>query len=500
MPQEGIEARKRGGQETVAMDESIGLEEVHARFRAERPLPQVLLLLERSEGPLVRRREDLAGGDEPVLRGPPHEEAVLHEGLAALLHIEDRRRRLSLRRSRDSRGRAGNAEIRRCRGGRPLRGRADEDSLLSRSPPGRDTMFPSMRMESRMGTTSSSPNRVRRSLLKLAVAFAAVISLTAAWWVFFGAARPFSSRGPLPVPNGFEDLVEAGRRIPAEIVRTPDVERTDEEIRKILKANAKALVLARRGLSRECRIPPETVDSLGMEAMMILRQTAELFRLEGVLAEREGRTGDALRSDADLLEMGLRMARGGVSIHWMIGRAVRRQALGSIHGLEGKLSAKDCREAILRIQEAATRLEPIEEVEERELAWQTAHATVWSKVRDLFESAGGAGGWKAMMRGQAKEEAALFNLLLAEGAVRAHRLERGRNPESLEALVPDYLRTVPADPFGKGPLRYVRDGDGPKVYSVGTDGEDDGGEIGRDVKTETAFPVEEARDPEEERR
>jgi len=89
-------------------------------------------------------------------------------------------------------------------------------------------------------------------------------------------------------------------------------------------------------------------------------------------------------------------------------------------------------------------------------------------------------------------------------AVRLYRADHaGRWPDSLEQLVPDYLPSVPSDPFAAGgrPLRYLRDSPGwdipptmaaaessyipppgtgpflggPVVYSVGEDGIDDGG-------------------------
>ncbi len=57
------------------------------------------------------------------------------------------------------------------------------------------------------------------------------------------------------------------------------------------------------------------------------------------------------------------------------------------------------------------------------------------------------------------------------------RLARGTWPPALEALVPDFLAKVPADPFGGEPLRYRRLEDRIVIYSVGEDGQDDGGEM-----------------------
>lgn len=60
-----------------------------------------------------------------------------------------------------------------------------------------------------------------------------------------------------------------------------------------------------------------------------------------------------------------------------------------------------------------------------------------------------------------------------------YRARQRRLPETLEALVPDYLAAVPADPFDGKPLRYRTDGAGLAVYAVGPDGKDDGGDTER---------------------
>lgn len=60
-------------------------------------------------------------------------------------------------------------------------------------------------------------------------------------------------------------------------------------------------------------------------------------------------------------------------------------------------------------------------------------------------------------------------------AIERFRLREGRLPKMLDELVPDFLASVPSDPFGGGPLRYRADETEYLVYSVGPDGVDDGG-------------------------
>jgi len=68
-------------------------------------------------------------------------------------------------------------------------------------------------------------------------------------------------------------------------------------------------------------------------------------------------------------------------------------------------------------------------------------------------------------------------MILVVTAIRRHILKTGQPPASLEALVPDYLEAVPIDGMDGRPLRYILRADGTwRLYSVGTDFIDDGGD------------------------
>jgi hypothetical protein len=58
-------------------------------------------------------------------------------------------------------------------------------------------------------------------------------------------------------------------------------------------------------------------------------------------------------------------------------------------------------------------------------------------------------------------------------ALKAYKLDKGRLPETLEQLVPEYLDAVPIDDFDGKPVRY--NAAKKIIYSVGKDLEDNGG-------------------------
>jgi hypothetical protein len=60
-------------------------------------------------------------------------------------------------------------------------------------------------------------------------------------------------------------------------------------------------------------------------------------------------------------------------------------------------------------------------------------------------------------------------------AAQLYRRGHGRWPEKLEDLVPEFLAQVPTDPFDGKPLRVHHTEDELVIYSVGEDGNDDGG-------------------------
>jgi hypothetical protein len=60
-------------------------------------------------------------------------------------------------------------------------------------------------------------------------------------------------------------------------------------------------------------------------------------------------------------------------------------------------------------------------------------------------------------------------------AVERFRVAHGQLPENLNEVVPQFLSAVPTDPFDGQPLRYHRLAKGYVIYSIGSDGHDDGG-------------------------
>ena len=80
------------------------------------------------------------------------------------------------------------------------------------------------------------------------------------------------------------------------------------------------------------------------------------------------------------------------------------------------------------------------------------------------------------VHGKEARSVAHLRVTAAALAIERFRLAHGGAlPDSLQQLVPTYCQSVPSDPFDGKPLRYKTHGASYAVYSIGSDGQDDGG-------------------------
>lgn len=74
------------------------------------------------------------------------------------------------------------------------------------------------------------------------------------------------------------------------------------------------------------------------------------------------------------------------------------------------------------------------------------------------------------------QQQAVVNLARTAIAIERYRLQHGKTPQQLDALVPVYLDRLPGDPITSRRLQYQITKQGsPLLYSFGWDGDDDGG-------------------------
>jgi methylphosphotriester-DNA--protein-cysteine methyltransferase len=138
----------------------------------------------------------------------------------------------------------------------------------------------------------------------------------------------------------------------------------------------------------------------------------------------------------------------------------------------------------LRIEHAAYLRESTEEIEKWKIPWEPKEVPTEKGIS--IHGVMGKSWYKMYVDGMAKYktalpriQASLRSAILALAAER-YRLDKGAWPNSLEDLVPRYVKGIPQDPYGKGPMRMARKKNSVVFYSVWQDGEDDGGNLDRD--------------------
>jgi hypothetical protein len=279
----------------------------------------------------------------------------------------------------------------------------------------------------------------------------------------------------IPEPNAWDVFVGAGASISNTTFYWGNFDQsaaTPGQLKKALNEGANALRQARRGFSMECVSPVNY--SFGAEVLMEpldgLRTLANAFSGESRLAHLDGDYERALNSGLDEIQLGCHSRNGGLLIEAFIGMSITSAGKSSVYKVHDKLSAEQCRNAVRRIEAAASAREPTETILHRDYIWELYatgwHGRLYAILSRLCEEQFAAENAFAM-------EEAYLALLKAHLQLRAFGLEHSVPATWEESELPP-LPIDPWDPESK-PLRYLRNGDGFVLYSVGPNGVDDRG-------------------------
>ena|SRR5437867_4730517 len=298
----------------------------------------------------------------------------------------------------------------------------------------------------------------RRRRLPASVGLTVFSALLLAY-LFWPRANP--PEPPLPSPNGYDDFLRAKdsfRVQPAEFKNS-----TSAELRAYVATNSEALKFIRVGLARECRVPLEYTQGFMTNHLTDLATFKALTRLlvsEGNLAEAEGRTNDAARIYLETIRFSHEIVRGGLMIDSLVSFACEAIAMEPLNKIVPRLDAPTCREMILLLRKIERESESVEEVRKRERLWADQTSPVPRPLRmvQMIIQTRTLNPLKAALQ-KAEQKAAVIQrrrrVLLVELAARAYKLEKGKPPEKLEDLVPDYLSAVPLEPDGLQRIKWI---------------------------------------------
>lgn len=336
----------------------------------------------------------------------------------------------------------------------------------------------------RIGPARHLLSSKRRLLLRLGVVVTALgaVAWMVAVWLMIPAAPTMPT---LPVPNGYDDVLQAGREAHdagARVTRLDVMKAGEATLRPLVEASREALTIARQGLDRPFQVPVvyEINDMMGRQMAELgeIRLLARILFAEGLLADLQGRTDDATRSYLDLMRLGDAMSRRVPLIHYLVGLAFEDLGIRGLRVLRTHLDADQCRRLIGVLQDQDRDRQPVAEAIRCEHQFMDANASKSGlAIAAQYHLSGLLGREKArvsaLLTQAGREEDVRRRLLLTDLALRLYRLEHGEAPASLDALVPTILRSVPIDAYSGKPLIYRKHAGGEALYSVGPDGDDD---------------------------
>ena len=307
---------------------------------------------------------------------------------------------------------------------------------------------------------------------------AALLLLAGGWLALLWAYPPYVPP-PLPQPNGYDDLLRAAEMLAPRTGWYSEMEK--EELTAIVEHNQPALALAREALAKECVVPLDwSADETWLGNVHLPeagkpRELARAISAEALLAHRDGNKQLAIELSFDNIRLGQAAAEGGLAVDWLVGHAIHGLGLKILRDEVGQLSRSDCEALLKRVVELETNFESPSELVERERAF--FHAT--HNAIDSFIIRSVQFTQLKQTQNQMEEVDKVYTamrvILQTHLAIRLFQLDENRLPESLDALVLEYLPSVPQDAFASGPLTYRLSDEGYVLYSIGPNSQDDGG-------------------------
>ena len=342
------------------------------------------------------------------------------------------------------------------------------------------------------------------------------------------------------VLGGLQDLISGGgdsAGTPATSgagngsAKAPSREQLDEQARRILEANTRALELLGRALERPHYQPPalESISDADPAVIMMVSDLTDLLHLRSVERQLAGDMAGALEDVHLMFELGARLCENPeVLVDYLVGAAVIGTALERMKELiPQELDDTELRRLAERIDRAGSlraglalalqheyrltagyfdsadksltykpnrtrhrlaefyracieRTRKVDWFSDSEAAVTPEPRTGLDKAGDFFSGNSAGEGLVDLViptldscfRRVARLEA-LTSFTRVLIALRRHTLKHGTLPATLAELVPEFLETIPRDPFDGKPLRYSREKR--ILYSVGEDRIDEGG-------------------------
>jgi hypothetical protein len=217
-------------------------------------------------------------------------------------------------------------------------------------------------------------------------------------------------------------------------------------------------------------------DTFKVADAQFLRSFLRILHAEG---DRLAAAGNYDRS-ADLalaeIELGKMRARNGISTQVLVGQALESIGDVKLSKLRRDVSASKRSDMLAILQRLEVEKEPQDDMVSR----VEIHDQLVGKWRNRLEILIRSPRFTSRhypLEHNRLSVGATSGLLMVDLALRCYREDHGGWPTDLTALVPEYLPSLPDDPYSERPFVYRAGTDDFVLYSVGFDGQDDGGKF-----------------------
>ncbi len=270
--------------------------------------------------------------------------------------------------------------------------------------------------------------------------------------VAFVWLAPASGEVPLPVPNGYAYLLQAGVQVRLSSRELSQL--SQEELDGVVRMNSAALQTARTGLTHQSRVIldyiPESQQHI--QDLSSLKGLAHAFRAEAQLALLNSRTNDAAISYVDGVRVGVHSARGGTVIDVLVGLAIENLSARTLPDFVESLDAATARKVAQALEQVENERESLATILENERRWSRRTFGYRGQVIRVFTRKQ-TQKTESMLSSKLNPHRTLLRQIMLQSAARAFALEKGRELQSTRELVPDYLASVPRDAVSGQELR-----------------------------------------------
>jgi hypothetical protein len=179
---------------------------------------------------------------------------------------------------------------------------------------------------------------------------------------------------PLPVPNGYDELVKAGNGLNWAAVPSQDFdEATFQACESFVQANVSSFALLRKGLARPCQVPFDFNDWFGSENLTDMQGFRSLCRaltISGKVAAATGKYDGSMRDYLDIVCLGQKSCHGGILTHALVASGIEGEGVQGIVGQLNGMDASALGELTNGLEKLSGVREPLGVILERDRLWQ----------------------------------------------------------------------------------------------------------------------------------